>query len=212
MPLWAISALFLVWRVPDYVGYKDPGALVEMSDYQHFLIVSGHIMLGGVSLICCCMQLWPWLRTNHPKVHRVTGRVYVLVVLPASVLAFFTSFMSITTPPSGQVGNGILATLWLLTTLIGFRHVRNGRYADHRRWMIRSFALCFSIVVNRLFIGVYAVGFSPLLDSFYGGSVDRLATDAAVASIWSSWVATLVFAEWWMTRRRKPRKRVATAA
>lgn len=203
MPLWAVSVAFIVWRIPDYVGYQDPGALVEMRDYQHFLVVSAHIMLGAVTLICCCLQLWPWLRTTRPTVHRITGRVYVLAVLPAGALAFFTSIMSLVAPPSGRLGNAVLATLWLVTTLLGFHHARNRRFADHRRWMIRSFALCFSIVVSRLFIGLYIVGFSPFLDSFYGGDMEALMADVSVASIWSSWVFTLLFAEWWMTRRRR---------
>lgn len=212
VPLWAISVIFIVWRVPDYVGYEAPGALVQMRDYQHFLIVSGHIMLGSVALVCCCMQLWPWLRNTRPKVHRITGRVYVLVVIPSSLLALFTSFMSITTPPSGRFGNAILAVLWLTTTLIGFNHARKRRFADHRRWMIRSFALCFSIVVNRLWIGIYVGALSPWLDTFYKGDVDLMIADVAAASIWSSWISTLIFAEWWMTRRKKPRNRVTIAA
>ncbi len=47
----------------------------------------------------------------------------------------------------------MLAPLWLTVTAIGVVQIRQRRVADHRRWMIRSFALTMSIVINRL-VGV----------------------------------------------------------
>ena len=71
---------------------------------------------------------------------------------------------------NAQVANTILAGLWFGTTLAGFRAVRQRRFVDHRRWMLRSVALSFSIVANRIWLTVLFAVFVPEL--FEGGDVD----------------------------------------
>jgi hypothetical protein len=61
------------------------------------------------------------------------------------------------------VANTILAVLWFGTTLAGFRAIRQRRYADHRRWMLRSVALSFSIVANRVWVVILFAVFVPEL-------------------------------------------------
>ena len=51
--------------------------------------------------------------------------------------------------------------LWVATTLAGYRAARQRRFADHREWMIRSFALAFSIVANRPWSIVCILVFAP---------------------------------------------------
>ena len=67
--------------------------------------------------------------------------------------------------------------------------------------MIRSFALCMSIVANRAWSGIWVAVLLPFKNIRYGGDFDALLSDAVVASIWSSWVVNLIIAEWWMSRR-----------
>ena len=71
--------------------------------------------------------------------------------------------------------------------------------------MIRSFALCWSIVANRVWIVLLVVVLMPFEQSYYGGDTDALIQDVAVASIWLSWIVNLMLAQWWLDR--KPRRR-----
>lgn len=203
VPLWAICGLFLIWRTPAYLGFTPEASFVELRSPTHYLLLSAHVTLGTITLICCCLQVWPWLRQRHPKVHRVSGRVYVLVVLPASVLAFYSATMQ-AVPVPGRFGNAMLAVLWLITTLVGFYMARKRRYVEHRRWMIRSFALCFSIVVNRLWGGILFAVMTPFYDDF-----ESLLPDMVVIGIWLSWTVNLLIAEWWIERTSRPKKRPA---
>ena len=105
---------------------------------------------------------------------------------------------------NAQVANTILAVLWFGTTLAGFRAVRQGRYLDHRRWMLRSFALTFSIIANRLWLVVLFAAFVPEL--FTGAEVDTAALQQAVGvSTWISWVVNLLIVQWWLDRHPSPR-------
>ena len=208
-PLWVICGLFFIWRVPSYLGFTPEDSLVALRSNTHYLLLSGHIVLGTVTLASCCLQVWPWLRQRHPKVHRVSGRIYVIAVIPASVLAFVSSVLAVNTPPSGRFGNALLAVLWLVTAIAGYRYARKRRFVEHRRWMLRSFALCFSIVMNRLWLIIFIIAFDPLTNTVYGGNEAQLAADVAVASIWSSWVFNLLFVEWWLDRKKRPKRTVA---
>lgn len=201
VPLWAVCAVFIVWRVPNYLGFTPDNAIVELRSGAHYLLLSGHVIFGAAALVCCCLQLWPWLRRHHPAVHRISGRIYVLAVLPGSVLAAVSSMMA-SVPLPGRIGNTMLSVLWLGVTVVGFYMIRQRRFEAHRRWMIRSFALCFSIVVNRLWIGIWLVALMPFFDGYYGGDETAFAHDVAVASIWCSWVVNLLIAEWWIERTR----------
>jgi hypothetical protein len=113
------------------------------------------------------------------------GGLAVLAVAPVS-----------STGPVSSVGNTALAVLWLVTGVAGYRAARAHRYGDHRRWMLRSVALTFSIVANRIWLVAYFLLFSP----FLGDDPAALAVAAAGASVWSSWVVNLLVVEWWVLR------------
>ncbi|MGH8877538.1 MAG: DUF2306 domain-containing protein [Stackebrandtia sp.] len=207
VPLAAICVFFVLMRLPDYLGLDPQDSFLDLQKSfpnTHYQVLAAHVLFGSIALLTCCMQVWPWLRANHPAVHRISGRVYVLAgVLPGGVLALVVSVIAIQEVP-GIVGNSMLALLWLATTFVGFRMVRQRRFVEHRRWMIRSFALCTSIVVNRAWIWICVAILLPFQDSLYGGSFDALLKDAIVVSIWLSWVVNLLIAEWWLDR--KPRR------
>ena len=203
-PLLLLSIGFVVHAVPPYLSLDPSRArLAPLPDNPVFypLLVT-HILLGSIVLLTGCLQLWPWLRRAHPAVHRWSGRVYVAALLPAAVAVIIIAPLT-RYGPNQQVANTTLGVLWLIVTVLGYRAVRQRRFADHREWMIRSVALSLSIVANRVWTMICLVAFAPTALS--GGPVDEaeLAQAVGVAS-WVSWVVNLLIAEGWLvhTRRR----------
>lgn len=84
----------------------------------------------------------------------------------------------------------MLALLWLPITIAGYRMARQRRFAEHREWMIRSFALTTSIVVNRLWLVLLLLVLWPQLDTTFGGDQTAMINTAAGASVWLSWWST----------------------
>ena len=113
------------------------------------------------------------------------GGLAVLAVAPVS-----------STGPVSSAGNTALAVLWLATGVAGYRAARVRRFGDHRRWMLRSVALTFSIVVNRVWLVAYILLFTP----FLGDDPAALTVAAAGASVWTSWVVNLLVVEWCVLR------------
>jgi hypothetical protein len=210
VPLALLTVAFLAFSLPPYLTF-DPGqSRLPLRDGfgLHYPALVAHILFGTVALVTCCLQVWPWFRGRFPKVHRFVGRTYVFGgVLPAGLMALVVAPTSLQ-GVSGRVGNTLLAVVWLAFTITGWRMARRRRYVEHRRWMLRSFALTLSIVLNRFWLVLWFVVLTPLVPTYYGGDQAAMIQAAAETSIWCSWVVNLVIVECWLERGRTRRRHV----
>jgi hypothetical protein len=205
LPLGLVTVAFLVYALPPYLGLDPAQArLAQPAGTPWFYpALVAHVGFGSIALLTAVLQVWPWLRRHHPEVHRWSGRLYVFGgVLPASVAALGVAPFSVAGGPVAHVGNTLLALLWFGTAVAGYRAARARRFAEHREWMLRSTALAFSIVVNRVWTVVCLLVFAPSV--FGGGPVVEAELNQAVgAAAWLSWVLNLLLVEWWLQRTRR---------
>jgi hypothetical protein len=184
---------FLVDTLPPYLGL-DPskGRIVLNPDASlHYPLLIVHIATGAIALVTLCLQIWPWLRRNHPRVHRTVGRVYVFGgALPSAFLALV--IMPLTNGWSANMGITFHAALWFAATAIGFWHARNRRYAQHRRFMLYSVALALGILWGRATVNLYLL----LPAKFDVGFVFE-------AARWGGWFVNLLIVQWWLERTDK---------
>jgi len=113
-------------------------------------ITALHLVLGGFYLALAPFQFVRIVRSRHLRFHRWTGRMLVTVGMVVGVTALFMGFVI---PFSGwgeRVIIGLFGGLFLVAIVKGFLHVRAGRVALHREWMIRAFAIGLSIATMRL--------------------------------------------------------------
>ena len=201
VPLVLLAVIFIAYAVPPYLSLDPAQARIQPmpphASYYPLLVT--HIFLGSIALLAACLQVWPWLRRSHLAVHRWSGRVYVAVALIASVCVMIISPMGLY-GANQRVANTMLALLWFGTTLAGYRAIRHRRFADHRQWMLRSFALAFSIVAFRVWMLIAFAVFVP--EIYTGAEVDPADVSQAVGvTSWVSWVVNLLILEWWLHRR-----------
>jgi hypothetical protein len=199
-PLVMIVIAFLAFSVPPYLSLdprrsriQPPGSLAG-----YFPILVAHVVFGSVALLTACLQVWPWFRERYRAAHRIAGRVYVFVgVLPAGLLGLT---LGAVTPfgPMLRVSNVMLALLWLTFTITGYRRARQRRYVEHRRWMIRSFALTASIITNRVWGVIAFLVLTPQLQTTFEGSEKMLTWTIAGLAGWLGWVVSLLVAECWL--------------
>ncbi|WAS94780.1 DUF2306 domain-containing protein [Nannocystis punicea] len=194
VPLALTALAFLVFSLPPYLSLDPARSRVpppaDVPLYFPALVV--HVLCGAVAMVTCCLQIWPWLRRRRPDVHRLAGRVYVLAgVLPSALAGLYVAWNSPFGPVAGA-SSLVLAPLWLGVTAIGMLQIRQRRVGEHRRWMLRSFALTMSIVINRL-IGV------PIIVALYlllgAGDEQALQRIGAAIITWTSWILALVLVE-----------------
>lgn len=142
-----------------------------------------HIGLGGVSLLTGWSQFSRKWRAQKPQLHRLLGKVYVTAVIISGISALYIAWFA-TGGAVAQVGFSMLGILWLLTTSQAFYHIRGKRISEHRKWMIRSYALTFAAVTLRLWM--------PILIGMAG--MEFFLAYRIIA--WLCWVPNLLVAEW----------------
>lgn len=209
-----VAAAFLAFSLPPYVSFDPAQSRVPAPDFlpPHYAVLSLHVVFGSIAMITCCLQIWPWFRARHPVAHRRIGRVYVFAgCLPSGLLGLT---VGIATPwgPVTSVSNVMLALLWLGCAFAGWRMARQRRFVDHRRWMVRSFALTMSIVTNRLWGAVSVIVLSPYIDTFFQGDEQVMAQSIAALSTWLGWTLPLLLAEWWLERGDAAKRRARALA
>jgi hypothetical protein len=119
-------------------------------------------------------------------------------------------FMGLVIPFSGwgeRVIIGLFGSLFLAALLKGFVHVRAGRVALHREWMIRAFAIALAVATIRL---IYIPALLIFADPTDAQNAVHWDTSFAVAFVLNTSVAEL----WIRATRRSgvPRARKVKAA
>jgi uncharacterized membrane protein len=208
-PLSLVVIAFLALSLPRYLTFDPAQSRVPAPDgfAAHYWFLVGHILFGSIAMVTAVLQIWPWIRRAHPKLHRYAGRLYVFGgVAPSGLLALTVGAMS-PFGPATRVSDVLLAVLWLGATFAGYLAARDRRFGDHRRWMIRSFALTMSIIMNRVVGAVAAMVLEPEIATTFGGSELAFGQSIAAIGAWTSWTVALSAAQLWLDR--KPRRRAA---
>src|SRR5689334_9906218 len=108
-----------------------------------------HMLIAPIALLVGPFQFIPSLRARHPKVHRYLGRAYVASCVIAGIAALTVVPHASGGPVAGW-GFGILAVLWIATTLGGLWFALRRKFELHRLLMRLSYAMTFGAVTLRL--------------------------------------------------------------
>lgn len=207
--LWSLMTFLVLWTVLVVSRYftLDPEVFFpeQRAVYlAHLTALLVHIIGSVVALALGPFLFLPRVRAQWPALHRWLGRVYLSGNLFGGVAGLYMS----TYAYAGGVTRGgfaILGLLWLATGLMAYVRIRDGNVAEHRRWMIRNFALLLAGVMLRLQV--------PLLSQLLNFET------AYQIVAWSCWLPNLLVAEWLVRQRvgvsytvGKPTRRQAVVA
>jgi uncharacterized membrane protein len=159
---------------------------------QHEFALGVHVLSGMLALLIGPFQFVRRLRRRFVPLHRFMGATYVASATALGV----TGLILAPTAYTGLVASAgftVLDLAMLFTTWTAVRMILAGRYAEHRRWMIRSFSLIMAGVMLRVWTAIY-VGLAAV------GIVDFSFETAYAAISWLCWVPNLLLAIWF-TRR-----------
>ncbi|WP_283137773.1 DUF2306 domain-containing protein [Rhizohabitans arisaemae] len=205
-PLGLLTLSFIGFSLPPYLtGDPSLSRVMEPEGFPaHYPLVVIHVVTGSIAMVACFFQVWTWFRRRYPKVHRWTGRIYVAAVVPGGLTGLV---IGAATPhgPAVAVSSVMLALLWLGCTVAGFRMARQRRFVDHRRWMLRSFALTYAIIANRIFVVLAVVALADHIPD-----EATLRTTVATIGGWLGWTVTLLLVEWWLEREDAAKRRART--
>ncbi len=116
----------------------------------YFLGFYAHIASAPIALLCGTLQISNSLRNRWPRVHRRLGKTYVVLVLFfAAPGGAIMSTRALGGLPSIVCFALISTAAWVFTWK-AWRAAREGRYAEHGRWMCRSYLMMCSAIMLRL--------------------------------------------------------------
>jgi hypothetical protein len=140
-----------------------------------------HIAGAATALLIAPFQLLPALRRRGRPWHRWVGRAYVVACLLGGVGGFVSAFGS-TAGPVATSGFATLAVLWIFANVMGWLRATQHRFAEHKRWMIYSFAMTFAAVTLRLYLPIFPLLHRPFVEGYRSAA-------------WISWMFNLAVAE-----------------
>jgi uncharacterized membrane protein len=159
-------------------------------------IVALHVVLGGAYLALAPFQFVRRIRSRHLGYHRRVGRLLVAIGVVVGVTALL---MGLVIPFSGwpeRVVVGLFGSLFLFALVKGFVHVRTGRVALHREWMVRAFAIGLAIATQRvLFFPAIMITMADPTDGRFGTLL--------VAALAVAFVVHTSVAELWIRATRR---------
>jgi hypothetical protein len=143
-----------------------------------------HVFTSPLVILSGLFQFNGWILRNKPKLHKLLGYIYLVVVLfisgPAAIVMSFYA----TGGRAAQTSFVILSFCWILFTLLSFLKVKKGNYLAHTKWNIRSYALTLSAVTLRFY--------AYLFDVF---NVNIGPKETYIFLAYLSWISNLILAE-----------------
>jgi uncharacterized membrane protein len=194
---WVILTLVCVLislRVSGYLTFDPDVYFSEQREtyLRHEFTLGVHVLSGILALLSGPFQFLRRLRRRFVRLHRFSGAVYVASAIALGVTGLILAPTAYTGPVA-VAGFTVLGMAMLFTTWTALRMALAGRYAEHRRWMIRSFSLIMAGVMLRVWVPVYL--------GLAGVGLVSFSFETAYAAIsWLCWVPNLLIALR-MTRR-----------
>ncbi len=150
-----------------------------------------HRLGGSVLVLAGLLQFSERLRRGRPALHRAFGRVYVALALLAACSGIYMGMAH----PFGGISEAIPSVVFgvalIAVTTVALALVLRRRFAAHREWMIRSYAIALGpMMVRIVYVPMWMVMGIPEQTTIG-------------LSFWLGWLINIAIAEVWIRRRRQ---------
>jgi len=143
-----------------------------------------HVFTSCLVLVAGFTQFAPRLLARRPRIHRVMGWAYLVVVTIISGPAAFIMALYANGGLPARTSFVLLSVLWIIFTLFAGYYALRRKFVLHGAFMFRSYALTLSAITLR--------GYTFLIDLTTLPFTPR---DIYITTAWLSWVPNLIIAE-----------------
>ncbi|MEZ5443649.1 MAG: DUF2306 domain-containing protein [Lysobacterales bacterium] len=164
---WFVAALLSQWLFAAYIvaAYGMPLAAGTPEAMNRTHPITGHVPgdhLGNTVLLfhllpaiwlnlAGLLQLVPRLRQRYPILHRINGRVFLILALSGALSGLLLTWVrGSRLSDIGALGTTLNGILIVLAVVLTWRLARLRQFAAHRRWAIRCYLLVSGVWMFRL--------------------------------------------------------------
>ncbi|GAA0846480.1 DUF2306 domain-containing protein [Paenibacillus glucanolyticus] len=149
----------------EFLSHKEsPKRTVPVSAWLHVMHV--HVIFACIAMVGGAMNFSNTVLQKYRRFHRANGYVYVasvmVVVLTSGYMAPYATGGKLTSVPFN-----LLNIIWPAITVIAILKIKKKQIHQHRQWMARSYAFCFTNLFIHLFAAVFHSGFGLAYKTSY---------------------------------------------
>jgi Predicted membrane protein (DUF2306) len=198
---WLVALVYfyklMVFITLQYIPVQSNVAFLQIKQTEvqqvwgYLWIFYVHVFSSIFVLVAGFSQFDDYLLLHLPKTHRAVGKMYVFVVLGFAAPSGFFIGLFANGGFFSKISFTLLAMLWFFFTFNGLRYIKNKKVVDHKKMMLRSFALAFSAITLRFWkvILVYLYQPNPM--------------DLYQIIAWLGWIPNLLFIEYYIFKKIK---------
>jgi hypothetical protein len=194
LALWLLFFTYLMAKltIPYFTFETDVDFLLTKQAILHIDIWRWSFYIHiGTSVFVLLAGIFQFSRTiirKYPKFHRLSGKMYVLLVLLLSAPSGLVMSFYANGGGYAKASFVIISTLWWVFTFIAYNRILKRNIASHTNFMIRSYALTLSAITLRLYT-YFLPGIFLDVDIHLNGK------EMYILVSWLSWIPNLLIAE-----------------
>jgi uncharacterized membrane protein len=193
--LLCLATFLMAKTIAQYFALDDHVAFLKVKqDYIQLPIWKAafycHVFSSIFTLVAGFFQFSSFILTRHRNVHRLIGRMYAWNIFLINFPAGFIMAVYANGHLPSKIAFVILDCLWFAFTLKAVAEARKKNIAQHKNFMIRSYALTCSAVTLRTWKLILSNIFNIEPGTLY------------MIDAWLGFVPNLLFAEWLINKRK----------
>jgi hypothetical protein len=157
-------------------------------------LFGAHVCAALLIMLCGLLQITPSIRRVLPKLHRISGRVY----LSLGVLSALGGMALNAWHGATKLAISINAVLIVICAWQTYQHARKRNIAVHQRWALRAFVVISAVFFLRL--GVFAS--FAIIGLFTDSPSDAMQENTFEFWTYASYVLPLLLLEWYWWAKR----------
>jgi Predicted membrane protein (DUF2306) len=149
----SLSGHFAAWDAkPNIEGFTA-------GDTRGNLLFAAHVLVAAVMTAAGLIQLLPVVRRRWPKLHRISGRLFLLTSVMLAIGGLWLVWVRGTMMTLvGGIGISVNAILILWFATCAWRTALQRRFVEHRRWALRLFIAASGVWFMRLGYIIWSIG------------------------------------------------------
>lgn len=170
-----ISFVFILYSLvanfisdPEATGFLSHkiGLKRELNLPAWLTVMRVHVVFACIAMAAGLLNFSSKIFEKSRRFHRLNGYVYLLSVL---VVVITSGYMApyATGGKISSIGFNAINMIWLVITIVAFVQIKQKRILQHRNWMIRSYAFCFTNMLIHLITILFHQGFGHVYVTSY---------------------------------------------
>lgn len=125
-----------------------------------------HIVAACLAMVSGAFNFATRIMHNYRTFHRINGYLYVLFVFIVCGTSGFMAPYS-TGGRINSIAFNLVNMIWFAMTIAAIVQIKRKQVAKHRKWMVRSYAFCFTNMFIHLLTTVFYDGFGMTYTTSY---------------------------------------------